>query len=259
MDYKIAIPSYQRAKTLKEKTLNTLIKNNISMDKVTVFVADEKEFEVYKKEIENTCNLQISAPTLRGSRNFIRKYFPEGTALVNFDDDLSDILYAKDEKTLIPVSNLEETIHKGFDLCKEHKAYIWGIYAASNPFFMKKEKSIGLYYIIGSMWGHFVRHDNDLILTLEDKEDYERSLQYYSKDGKVIRLDNITVKSNYYKEPGGMQVTRTSERILKSAEFLAEKYPHLCSMYIRETTGHAELRLKHKKTELVGSTLEGFL
>jgi hypothetical protein len=64
------------------------------------------------------------------------------------------------------------------------------------------------------------------------------------KDGKVVRLDDITVKSKYYTEDGGMQVTRTSERIHESAKILQARYPHLCSMYIRDTTGHAELRLR---------------
>lgn len=256
--YEIAIPSYKRAKTVKEKTLATLQRHNVSLNSVVVFVANQEEFDDYYKEIGNMCSIAISAPTLRASRNHIRKFYPQGTALVNLDDDLQEILWAKDEKNLVPVTDLEEVFDRGFNACAEHGAKIWGVYAASNPFFMKKEKSVGLYYVIGSMWGHFVRHDEDLMLTLEDKEDFERTLQYYSKDGAIVRLDNITVKSNYYKEQGGMQETRTSERILESAKYLEGKYPDLCKMYIRKTTGHAELRLRDTREKLAENNIENF-
>lgn len=251
MKYQIAIPSYKRSETIKNKTLKVLSDYNISPELVTIFVADEQELNDYQHSLKDTNyknNIVISKPTLRASRNFIRSYYPEKTKLVNLDDDLSEICIAKNKKTLEPVADLEKDVfEKGFNLCKEHESNIWGIYAASNPFFMNKEKSVGLYYIIGSCWGHVVRHDSDLLLTLEDKEDFERTLQYYTKDNVVIRLDNITVKSKYYGEKGGMQETRTPERILKSAENLTQRYPELCSMYIRQTTGHAELKLKDKR------------
>lgn len=250
--YKIAIPSYKRPKTLLDKTLSLLEKSRFKPDIVTVFVADNNELEIYKKTLSNTywndVSIVVSAPGLGPSRNFIRKYYPEGTQVVNLDDDLSDILFRRDEKTLVSCGDfLKDVFQRGFDLCNKHKSNIWGIYAASNPFFMKDGESIGLYYIIGSCWGHIIRHDEDLMLTLEDKEDFQRTLQYYEKDGVVVRLDNITAKSKYYTEKGGMQETRTSERILESAEYLVNKYPDLCSLYIRKTTGHAELRLKDKR------------
>jgi hypothetical protein len=246
-DYKIAIPSYKRDQTVKNKTLKVLEEYDISPELVTIFVANEEEHDRYKSTLKDTRwkNIEIGKPGLSKVRNHIRTFYPEGTKLVNLDDDLMQILHRVDEKTLKPVPNLSKDVfERGFDLLGEHNAFIWGIYAASNPFFMKKDASVGLYYIIGSCWGHIVRHDIDLILSLEDKEDFERTLQYYSKDGRVVRLDNITVKSMYYTEPGGMQVERTSERIHKSAEYLASKYPGLCTMYIRKTTGHAELRLR---------------
>jgi hypothetical protein len=78
---------------------------------------------------------------------------------------------------------------------------------------------------------------------MDDKEDFERSLQYYVKDGRVVRLDDITAKTKYY-GVGGMQEKRTEKTILEGAETLVKRYPGLCKMYIRESTGHAELRLR---------------
>jgi len=120
---------------------------------------------------------------------------------------------------------------------------------------MKDRIAVGLYYVIGSMWGCINNRDEAYSVSLDDKEDFERSIKYYLADGKVCRLDYITVKSNYYKEPGGMQVTRTTQRIEESAKILVERYPELCTMYYRETTGHAELKLKDRRKES-GSSLE---
>jgi hypothetical protein len=59
----------------------------------------------------------------------------------------------------------------------------------------------------------------------------------------VVRLDDITVKSNYYKEEGGLQEIRTEQYIHDSIKKIASMFPQYCKMYIRKTTGHAELRL----------------
>jgi hypothetical protein len=40
MDYRIAIPSIKRAKTIKDKTINYLAKTDIDFSKVDLFLAD---------------------------------------------------------------------------------------------------------------------------------------------------------------------------------------------------------------------------
>lgn len=245
MDYVVAIPSYRRAKTLKEKTLALLERHNIPAEKITIFVGNQEEHDTYRKEIPPQYQIVIGEVGMGAIRRFIQKHYPEGTNVMNFDDDLSEVMKKIDDKTMVPVDNLEkEVIVRGFSECKKHNSYLFGVYAAANAMFMKNRVAVGLYYCIGSCWGIVSRHDDSLSVTLDDKEDFERTLQHYVKDGKVVRLDDITVKSKYYTEDGGMQVTRTSERIYESAKILEARYPHLCSTYIRETTGHAELRLR---------------
>jgi hypothetical protein len=262
MDYQIAIPSYRRANTVKEKTLSLLTKHNINPDLVTIFVADDEELKIYTETLKDTPykKFVVGEVGIGAIRRFTQKYYPEGTYVMNLDDDLSECLKKIDDKTMIPVSNLEEeVIIRGFKALEENNAYLFGIYAAANPMFMKNRIAVGLYYCIGSMWGMINRHSSDLAVLLDDKEDFERTLQHYVKDGKVVRLDDITVKSKYYTEEGGMQVTRTTERILKSTENLVERFPGLCTMYIRETTKHAELRLRDTRKDIVtGSTLDNF-
>lgn len=261
MDYKIAIPSYKRANTLKEKTLSLMTKHNIDPSKVTIFVGNDEEYATYTEVLKDTPynNIVVGEVGMGAIRRFIQMYYPEGTYVMNFDDDLSECMKKIDDKTMVPVNDLEqEVIIPGFKACEEHGAYLFGVYAAANPMFMNHRTSVGLYYCIGSCWGLITRHDKELSVTLDDKEDFERTLQHYVKDDKIVRLDNITVKSKYYTEDGGMQVTRTTDRIHDSAVNLTERFPDLCSMYIRKTTGHAELRLKDKRPKKAETTLESF-
>jgi cellulose synthase/poly-beta-1,6-N-acetylglucosamine synthase-like glycosyltransferase len=51
-DYVIAIPSYKRVETLKEKTLATLAKYKISASKIYIFVANKEEEAAYKAGLE---------------------------------------------------------------------------------------------------------------------------------------------------------------------------------------------------------------
>ena len=76
---------------------------------------------------------------------------------------------------------------------------------------------------------------------------YEYSIRQYIKNGSVTRIDYMTVKSNYYKEPGGLQEIRTKKYVYDSIKWIQDNFPDYCTMYIRKTTGNAELRLKDKK------------
>lgn len=249
MKLNIAIPSYKRHKTLKEKTLNVLQKYNVDPNLVTIFVANEEEKQNYTNELKDTqfSNIVVGVVGMGPIRNFIRNYYDEGEFVVNFDDDLSSIMRKSpsDEKKMEPIDDInEEVFLPMYNLMVENSNKLCGVYAASNAFFMNYTPKTGLYYCIGSLWGCINDKHPDRMVQLCDKEDFERTLQHYVLDGSVSRLDNITVISKYYTEDGGMQVERTVERIDKSADDLVKRFPDLCTKYIRETTGHAELRLR---------------
>lgn len=249
MDYQIAIPSYRRPSTIKQKTLRLLQRYKVDPKRVTIFVANDDEYRTYEAALAGSPynKLVIAEVGVGAARNFIHQYYPENTYLVSLDDDLQRVLRCVNGETFWDVFCLKrEVIEPGFRACERRGARLWGIYAAANPFFMRQRISVKLRYIIGSLFGCINRHD--CLVTLDDKEDFERSILFYLADGAVCRLDHITVKSAYYKEPSGMQGERTEQRIYESAKYLAEKYPGLCTMYIRKTTGHAELRLKDKRT-----------
>ena len=94
IDYQIAIPSYKRSETIKKKTLKVLAEYDIPPERVTVFVANEEELEAYTKSLSEHQyggNIVVGVPTIGKQRNFIEKYYPEGTRLMMFDDDIKRV------------------------------------------------------------------------------------------------------------------------------------------------------------------------
>tara|TARA_R110002153_G_scaffold95323_1_gene229139 strand:- start:480 stop:1253 length:774 start_codon:yes stop_codon:yes gene_type:complete len=247
IDYKIAIPSYKRHNTIKEKTLRLLDEYNIDKNKITVFVANTDEEILYKESLDNEYKIVVGVPTIGKQRNFIEKHYDEGTHLMMFDDDIDSVMRKVNDK-LEPVNNLDtDVIQLGFNECIKNNNNVFGIYAASNPYFMENRIYKKLCYIIASMFGVIVQHDKYLERKTNHGEDYEYSIRQYIKNGSVTRIDYMTVKSNYYKEPGGLQEIRTKKYVYDSIKWIQDNFPDYCTMYIRKTTGNAELRLKDKK------------
>ena len=73
-----------------------LEEHNIPDSKITIFVADEIEYEIYKKSLNKRYEIVIGVPTIGEQRNFIERYYKEGTQLVMFDDDLDGIFVKKE-------------------------------------------------------------------------------------------------------------------------------------------------------------------
>lgn len=265
MNYSIAIPSYHREHTVQKKTLKVLESYSIDPANIKIFVNDveEGEYDRYAnalKENPYAKDIEIirGVPTIGAQRNFIERWYPEGTRLMMFDDDIEEVQVKISEQKLGRVEDLEkEIIQQGFDECEKVGAKTFGIYAAANAYFMKDRVYNELCYIIASMFGVIVEHDDYLARVTNHGEDYEYSLRQYVKNGVLTRLDKYTVKSRYYKEEGGLQDVRTKEYVHSSIQIIADLFPELCTMYIRESTGHAELKLhdRNKKYRKVESSL----
>ena len=250
-DYRIAIPSYRRAKTLRSKTLSLLTNSNIDPSRIDIFVGDEDDAALYKRTLPGTWyeRIIVGVPGMGPIRNFINDHYPEGQQVLNVDDDIKSIVRRIDDKTLEPVEDLDGLIKTGFRLAEQSGLRLWGIYPVGNPYFMKRRARFDLTYIVGAFWGTTIGRGDECYVTLEDKEDYERTLRYYSVDGGVVRIEDVALVTNYYGEEGGMQHdgNRTPERIEASALMLVERFPDLCSLNTSKKSGHAEIRLKDRR------------
>lgn len=231
MNYEIAIPSFQRQQCLVNKTLAYLKLTDINLRRITVFVADKNELLNYRACLPKDIKTIIGKPTLKAQRKFIRYYYPKGTQIFNLDDDIRGIFKAISPKKLELVKNLHALILEGFSLSQKFNCTLWGMNAVCNPYFMhNKPVSFNLKYIVGAAYGEVINPDTYYDTELEDKEDFERTILHFRKTGRVLRFNDVSFETNYYKEPGGMQVTRTKERVTTSAHYLLSKYPRYCSL-----------------------------
>ena len=70
MKYEIAIPSYKRPETIKQKTLKLLEKYSIDKNKITIFVANKKEYKDYFESLGMDYKIVIGVHTIGMQRNF---------------------------------------------------------------------------------------------------------------------------------------------------------------------------------------------
>jgi len=249
----IAIPSYKRAETLRDKTLTVLDTYKIPVNRIHVFVANKAEYDTYKATLKpgSYGHLHIAEPGMAAVRNYITRFFPVGKAIFNMDDDIRGFIeYSPTAKrNERPLRSLMGAITTGFDKARQSGFRLFGFYPVANGYFMKPgPPTTDLRYIIGSVWG-ILNPGPVLTVTIDDKEDYLRSVIMYVLDGGVLRFGNIAPESAYYKEPGGMQEERTMNRIDASARAMVSAFPDLVKINLAKKSGMPEVRLRDSRSE----------
>ena len=242
----VAIPTYNRYKILRDNTLKLLKQYNFNnKELVYLFVANKEEEEKYKEVIdENDYNkIIIGDLGMKNIRNFICNYFDLDTNIFFMDDDLKDIMLGYKDNNL-EFTNFEQIIYNGFKECKQQKLNLFGFYPVYNKYFMKNKITYDLRYIIGSCYGLI---NKKILVNTDDKEDFERTLQYYVRDGGVIRYNYISFKTNYYTNKGGMQKNRSIKTIQEGAEYIIQEYPELAEI-VEKKNGRYEIKLNYKDT-----------
>lgn len=246
---RVVVPSYQRAETCRDKTLALLADRGQDPARVDVVVADEQQAELYADTLHPGTygQLVVAVPGMGAVRNWITDHYPDGHRLVMVDDDLSDVKRRVNAKLLEPVANVTEVWAEGFYYADQAGARLWGVYPVANAMFMKPRVTTDLRYIVGCLWGVTNSHTPEAHVTLDDKEDFERTLLYYLADGAVARVEWYCPVTRYYREPGGMQVERTPERVEASARELVARYPELCQLNTAKKGGHVEVKLRDRR------------
>lgn len=253
-DYVIAIPSYKRADTLKNKSLKTLEEYGIDPKKIHIFVANKEEEEIYKNALEKGTygKIIVGVPKIGPQRNFISDYYPVGKPVIHMDDDIQGFIEydEKAKRSEKKLQNLEKVIQRGFQECKNHNLRLWGIYPTPNGYFMNDKVDYDLRFIIGCFNGMFnpgTKGEKGVKLALEmDKEDYERSVRFYKADGGVVRMRFVAPKTAYYTEKGGNQEFRTKKTVMDGAKWMVENFPDYCDLNLTKKSGYPEVRLRDK-------------
>jgi hypothetical protein len=135
-DYSIAVPSYNRAQTLQQRTLASLYEAGVDCrSRVHVFVAHQEEQERYARALPRDMYAEIVVGKLGigKQRQHIMGHFGEGANIIMLDDDIKRFMQVYDG----PV-DLHKAIIKGFELSQQHECCMWGINNSSNKFFMRQ-------------------------------------------------------------------------------------------------------------------------
>jgi hypothetical protein len=262
IDYVIAIPSYKRAETLRDKSLRVLAEYGIETRRIYIFVANKEEEKLYKETLDPKLynKIVVGVPKIGPQRAFISNYFPVGKPLVQMDDDVSGFIEwsAGAKRNETKLKDLKSVIRRGFEECKKANCGLWGIYPIANGFFMKKGATTDLRFIIGIFHGCFnpgTKGPKGIKHTIEiHKEDYERTILFYLRDGAVVRLSDVAPKTAYYTEKGGNEEFRKTNHMATGAKMLAEKYPDLVSMNTSRKSGYPEIRLRDKTRKTTKQT-----
>lgn len=251
MRFEIAVPSYQRAERCRDSTLAMLAGYEIDPARIIVFVANDAERDEYRATLVPGTYGQIVVGVvgMRAIRNFIQQHYAQGTPVLNIDDDIYGLYQKVSDKKYQPLADLQLFATEAFEVTAKAGATLWGIYPVLNALFMKHSVTTDLRYVIGCFWGCYVQQGRAYTVTLDDKEDYERTLRHYLQDGVVARFNYVAPKTRYYEEPGGMQVERTRLRVMRSAVHLVQRYPKLCTLNTSKKSKWAEVRLRDKRAK----------
>ena len=262
MDWKLIIPSYKRPEIVINKTLKVCSRLNIDKSLIYIFIIKDEEAN-YKIEALNDYNIIVAdiEPGLDKMRNYITNYFPENAMLLSMDDDIDDINQLIIDETitdlnksrrykLISIEPLQfhTIINNAFESLLNEDIGIFGFYPIKNGFFMKDSEPItySLKFCVGTMWGCL--NQKDIQITIEEKEDVERTLKYFKKFKKILRFNHINVATKYYKNKGGMQfLNNKTDRIENSkisAKLLSEMYPEYCYLHTSKKSGIWEVKLR---------------
>lgn len=245
MDFKVAIPTYDHAALIGRQTLRLVEEAELDPACVYLFVADEQERARYATACPQWAGrLHITAPGLQHSRRLAHGYFAEGEHVLWMDDDVRALKRLVGERELAEIS-VRTLAELGFAAATQAGAHLWGIYPASNHFYMRPRIRTDLSYVIGCCYGTVIRHDAELHPRFGDpKEDFERTLRYWERDGIVVRLDFVAPTTSYYRPgPSGDRLGRTPARVERNIAAIEGRWPELVRRARTKSYGYPEMRL----------------
>ena len=216
MNYVIAIPTYKRYGI---KTLEYLNRQSVPVGLITIFVANESEYDLYYEQWGSTYAIVIGVIGIGPQRNFITSFYPEGTYIVSMDDDVMDLHHMQGVGFNIWIQEcLGWMVASGIGLL--------GLNPTSNTYWRSISKAptfqSGRYLAVGVF--HIYRIKSCIPpLDFNFIEDYERSIKYLRLDGAVGRYNGVVLKHTGWSN-GGLKEARTKDAYCKAVTEFASLY-----------------------------------
>jgi hypothetical protein len=243
MNYRIAIASHKRPERLKKETLSLLERAGISKDIIDIYIDFDEEKD-YVKVLPNYGLHLHNTKGLKDIRTMISKKYKQGDYVVFMDDDIKNIIHFEDKKKYNKNdNNLKDLIKIGFENCEKENCGLWGCCPFDNPFFGNQEVSTKLKFIIQAVCGAIINHEAEE-RSYSTIEDYERTIKYFLKDGKVVRVNNYGLDTKIYAD-GGLNEYRNFENKEQDIKDLCSKYPDMVKITYKKKKGEI---IKHPQS-----------
>lgn len=252
---KIAIPSHRRRESLEQKTLKMLSENSVKNHQVYIFVSDERDFKNYESLSSKGYNVvyDLDLGDIVKKLNYIHRYFPIGDKVILVEDDIEGLAIKSGKNSLDKFTGLKELSEKMFTNCEVVGTKIWGVSSNANPFYMKNDISDGLIFIVANIFGFISTKDPFLRVSHVCKSDYERTLLYFVKFGRVLRSNFVCAITKNYKNSGGLQEIKSNRARLErlACISLVKRFPHLVQINEKksEKSMYMELKLRPLKNK----------
>ena len=257
MDTLIAIPSLGRSSNIL--TLNNFLLKDCNAD--IIIVVPSEEIDIYRCSVEdNKYDVEVVGCDEKGigkTRTWIlQTYSMKYDYIIMIDDDLKHIKRVR-ESGVEPLE-LKFFIEEMKEELVQRNGFFGGITLCPNVFFAKDKVSENLKYISGALQ-IFRSSDRPIVINnLRHFEDYYNCIEYFLRDGKIIRWNGVIPETKNYNPNGGICKDYGSlEARLKDAELVADEMikrygDRILRKVIKRRSGRCpeciNLRLNHNYT-----------
>lgn len=145
-------------------------------------------------------------------------YYAPNTPIVYLRDDIEGIfgLSETSKDAVLAMTDFErKVIRRGFDACREHCSYLWGISIKGDPDNQdeKLERSISVksFHPVSTCVGVINRPTIDARYAPNEDACYDLGLAHFKKDGRIVRFDYITDALPYISIPEGKPIKGIKE------------------------------------------------
>ena len=223
----VAIPTYRRSQTISSQTLRFLKEQGVPKELITLFVASEEEKSIYLRNLDSELygRVVVGVLGLANQRAFISDFYEEGQILLQMDDDVDGIKTMNQE----PLSNL---LQRAVDCLQDGTGGLWGVLPNDDGRRFTGATTQHLTHILGSFF--VLRNHREIRVSLSDIEDYERSVLYFKKYGRVFRYRGAGVKTSFNKGSGGLLRENREQERKEQVQKLVEQFPLACSQVMKK-------------------------
>ena len=253
VNFKVAIPSHNRAEALRDYTLSTILKKNIDPSCINIFVANQQDYDDYKRIIPSDMynEIIITAKGKNNAMNHIRRFYKKGERLLNLDDDISDIHYGYNGYN-IPLTDLNSYSNYIFKIMKKYKMGMCGILRHSKPSLKKNTLTINTYELDGNLYWTINNSSKKLDVYLPYCIDAEFCLKNSEYYGNVMRNNEISITNKSVDTDAGLiRLAYNGEKVNARIKLLKE-FPKLIELNYTSKDDTYPYALKFK---LINSTI----